>query len=153
MQWECFTNGGAANYGFYDDQWEPVVYAGKFSQLIEINTKNMAAGDNDRFAGLAQTARVVPGAQYKFSLKGMIRATSSEGDPWRYSVQVGWLEGPQADWRDVTNWTDTGWNTFFKRETPARSAAMRPASFPRVKSLPSSSASGRNGAWPMKSWM
>lgn len=118
VQWECFTNRGAANYGFYDDMWEPVVYAGKFSQLIEINTKNMAGGDNDRYAGLSQTARVVPGAEYKLSLKGIIRTTNKEGDPWRYSVQVGWLEGPQGDWRDVTNWTDVGWNTYHDRETP-----------------------------------
>ena len=97
--WDCFTNGGAAAYGFYDDQWESTVYEGKSSQLIEINTKNMAAGDNDRYAGISQTARVVPGEPYKFSLRGMIRSTNSEGDPWRYSVQVGWLNRPQGDWQ------------------------------------------------------
>jgi LysM repeat protein len=131
VQWECFTNGGAANYGFYDDQWEPVVYAGKFSQLIEINTKGLAAGDNDRFAGLAQTARVVPGESYKLSLRGMIRSTSTQGDPWRYSVQVGWLEGPRGDWQDVTNWTDTGWNTFFARETPGAFSAFEARFVPK----------------------
>src|SRR5262245_54614633 len=43
-QWDCFTNGGAAAYGFYGDQWDRTVFEGKSSQLIEINTKNMAAG-------------------------------------------------------------------------------------------------------------
>ena len=41
LGWQCFTNGGRANYGFYDDQWERTVAAGKHSQLIEINTKGM----------------------------------------------------------------------------------------------------------------
>src|SRR4051812_25849436 len=26
--WQCFTNGGAANYGFYDDQWNLTVADG-----------------------------------------------------------------------------------------------------------------------------
>jgi LysM repeat protein len=124
LQWQCFTNGGAAAYGFYDDQWEPVVYEGKSSQMIEINTKDLAAGDNDRYAGIYQTARVVKGAPYKLSMRGMIRTTNSEGDPWRYSVQVGWINGPKGEWSDVTNWTDVGWNSYFKRTEPGAHSAF-----------------------------
>lgn len=117
-QWNCFINGGAANFGFYDDSWDLVVAEGEHSQLIEINTKGMAAGDHDRYAGLSQTVRVVKGRPYRFSMRGMIRTTSTEGDPWRYSVQVGTLEQPNGDWRDVTNWVDAGWNTFYGRTEP-----------------------------------
>lgn len=117
-QWNCFTNGGAANYGFYDDSWDLVVAEGEHSQLIEINTKGMAAGDHDRYAGISQTARVVKGRPYTFSMRGMIRTTSTEGDPWRYSVQVGTLDRPNGDWQDVTNWVDAGWNTFYGRTEP-----------------------------------
>jgi len=124
-QWDCFTNGGAANYGFYDDQWASTVYEGKHSQLIEINTKGLAAGDNDRYAGISQTARVVAGEAYKLSLRGMIRSTSTEGDPWRYSVQVGWVDGPQASWKDVKNWQDVGWNTYFSRTEPGGFSAFQ----------------------------
>jgi LysM repeat protein len=123
--WDCFTNGGAAAYGFYDDQWEKTVYEGKSSQLIEINTKNMAAGDNDRYAGISQTTRVVPGAPYKLSLRGMIRTTNKEGDAWRYSVQVGWLPKPNGDWQDVTNWVDVGWNTYYNRTEPGAFSAFQ----------------------------
>lgn len=124
-QWDCFTNGGAAGYGFYDDQWASTVYEGKNSQLIEINTKGMAAGDNDRYAGISQTARVVRGQPYKLSLRGMIRSTNSQGDPWRYSVQVGWVDGPQGDWKDVKNWQDVGWNTYFNRTEPGGFSAYQ----------------------------
>jgi LysM repeat protein len=123
--WDCFTNGGAAAYGFYDDQWESVVYEGKHSQLIEISTKNMAAGDNDRYAGISQTTRVIPGKPYKFSMRGIIRTTNLEGDPWRYSVQVGWLGKPQGDWRDVTNWVEVGWNTYYNRTEPGAFSAFQ----------------------------
>ena len=58
--WTCFTNGGLANYGFYDDEWEPVVADGEHSQLIEINTKGLVAPDADRYAGIYQTVKVEP---------------------------------------------------------------------------------------------
>lgn len=123
--WNCFTNGGAAGYGFYDDEWDKVVYEGKHSQLIEVNTKGMAAGDNDRYAGISQTTRVVPGAPYKLSLRGMIRTTNKEGDAWRYSVQVGWIGEPNGDWQDVTNWVDVGWNSYFDRTEPGAFSAFQ----------------------------
>jgi LysM repeat protein len=117
-QWNCFTSGGVANYGFYDDQWEPVVADGNHSQLIEINTKGLAAADADRYAGIGQTVRIVPNATYKFSMRGMIRTTHSDGDPWRYRVQVGYGVGPNAKWQDVDNWVDAGWDTYYERTKP-----------------------------------
>ena len=103
--WNCFTN-AAGNYGFYDDQWEPVVADGKHSQLIEINGKGLMAPDHDRYAGLSQTVRVAPWGKYTFTMRAMVRTTNLEGDPWRYRVEVGWAKGPNADWRHVDNWTD-----------------------------------------------
>ena len=124
-QWNCFTNGGAANYGFYNDQWDATVYEGKSSQLIEINSKDMAASDNDRYAGISQTTRVVPGAPYNFSLRGMIRTTNLEGDPWRYVVQVGWVGVPQGNWKDVKNWVELPWNTYYNRTEPGAFSAFQ----------------------------
>ncbi len=116
--WNCFTNGGAANYGFYDDQWEPVVAEGAHSQLLEVNTKEMPAGDPDRFSGIFQTVRVVDWAEYSLSLQGMIRTTNLEGDQWRYRVEVGWTAGPQPNWLAVKNWTDVGWDNYYERTNP-----------------------------------
>ena len=116
--WHCFTNGGAANYGFYDDQWDPVVADGEHSTLIEINTKGIIAGDHDRYAGIYQTLELTPHAKYKLSLSGMIRTTELWGDPWRYRVQVGMSPGKHADWESVKNWQDVGWDTYHDRLTP-----------------------------------
>jgi LysM repeat protein len=116
--WQCFTNGGAANYGFYDDQWAPVVADGAHSQLIEINTNGIHAADADRYAGIFQTVRVKDWAEYTLSLRGMIRTTNQDGDPWRYRVQVGWSAGPHASWGAVTNWVDTGWDNYYERTSP-----------------------------------
>jgi len=121
--WGCFTNRGQAVYGFYDDQWPPVVADGAHSQLIEINTKGLGVGTADRYAGLYQTVRVAPGGVYQFSLRGMIRSTTEEADfldPWRYRVQFGYLLGRRADWRDVTNWVDVGWDLYDDRLEPTR---------------------------------
>lgn len=116
--WHCFTNGGAVNYGYYDDSWSPVVANGGHSQLIELNTKGVSDASHDRYAGIYQTVRVVDWAQYTLSLKGMIRTTEMEGDPWRYRVEVGWTSGYTANWQAVTNWTDVGWDTYYERTSP-----------------------------------
>ncbi len=71
--WSCFTNGGRAAYGFYDDQWSKTVWDGGHSQLIEINTKQNSS-EPDRYAGIYQTAAVSKGKTYDFSIRGMIRA-------------------------------------------------------------------------------
>ena len=116
--WGCFTAGAGANYGFYDDQWAPVVAEGDHSQLIEINTNGIFDAVPDRYAGIYQTVRVRPWQEYRLSLRGMIRTTSTEGDPWRYSVQVGWTWGAQPNWGAVSNWQDVGWNTYYPRLEP-----------------------------------
>ena len=116
--WGCFTNGGGANYGFYQEQWGPVVANGASSQLLEINTKGSLRPDTDRYAGIYQTVPVAKYAEYAFDLKGMIRTTELSGDPWRYRVQVGWSQGKSADWTKVTNWQDVGWDTYYPRTSP-----------------------------------
>lgn len=116
--WQCFTNGGAVHYGFYDDQWDRVVAEGSHSQLIELNTYGIMLGDADRYAGIYQTAPVVAWGEYTLSLKGLIRTTNLEGDPWRYRVQVGWTFGPYPDWTRVTNWMDVGWDKYYLRTEP-----------------------------------
>ncbi len=131
--WNCFTNGGGANYGFYDDQWEPVVADGKHSQLIEINGKGLMAPDHDRYAGLSQTVRVAPWGKYTFTMRAMVRTTNLEGDPWRYRVEVGWAKGPNADWRHVDNWTDAGINTYFDRLEPGYFSEFRTTLSPEAE--------------------
>lgn len=116
--WQCFTNGGAANYGFYDDQWNLTVADGTHSQLLELNAKGITSPDNDRYSGIYQTVRVQDWAQYTLNLSGMIRTTTMDGDPWRYRVQVGWTQGGQADWNAVNNWTDVGWDKYYERTSP-----------------------------------
>jgi hypothetical protein len=84
--WGCFTNGGAVDYGFYDDQWAPVVGDGEHSQLIEISTMQYAASEADRYAGIYQTLSLVPGRQYEFRLLAGMRERSPDPfeDPYRY---------------------------------------------------------------------
>lgn len=116
--WGCFTNRGAMHYGFHADAWAPVVADGQYSQLIELNTWGMLHADNDRIAGIYQTVPTVPGALYRLSLRGMIRTTELEGDPWRYRIQVGVLQGEDTNWKHVTTWHDAGWNQYYPRTEP-----------------------------------
>lgn len=115
--WGCFTNGGGANYGFLDGSGRSAVAEGGHSQAMVINTWGLSGPSHDRYAGIYQTVKVVDWAEYTLALKGMIRTTVMDGDPWRYRVQVGWSQGATADWTKVANWTDVGWDTYYDRSS------------------------------------
>ncbi len=122
LGWGCFSNLGRATYGFYNDMWDPVVVTGESSVLIEINTFDFGIPDNDRYAGIYQTVRVVPGEPYTIGLTGMIRTTEfgPNVDPGRYRVQVGWIYEETDDWTAVENWQDVGFNNYYPRLEPGR---------------------------------
>lgn len=91
-KWGKFNNGGRANYGYYDEQWKPVVAQGKHAQLLEINSKGYMPTDADRWIGIHQRVKgLQPGGTYQLSFKAMIREREdhSDEDPWRYEVYWG----------------------------------------------------------------
>ncbi|MCU0509153.1 MAG: LysM peptidoglycan-binding domain-containing protein [Anaerolineae bacterium] len=118
--WGCFTNGGSAAYGFYDDQWAPVVANGLHSQLIEINTKQYAASEPDRFAGIYQSVALTRGATYTLKMQGGMR--EHQPDPFeekfRYRVQWGYTTDGSTDWTKVTNWVELPWDKIDDRLNP-----------------------------------
>jgi len=124
LGWGCFQNGGTAAYGFYDEMWDPVVWDGEHSQLIEINTKQMG-GDPDRYAGIYQTVDVVRGEVYDFTIRGMIRADDNDPDPWRYRVQVGFDHHGGTDWTLVANWVELPWDDYYPRTSPGSFSEYR----------------------------
>ena len=114
--WQCFTNGGAADYGFYDDSWSPVVKSGEHSQLIEINTEEKW-GQPDRVAGIYQVVDVIPGQTYTLDVYGLIRANDSDPDPWRYRVEWAYDPTGGTDWTQVT-WQEFPWDRYDPRTNP-----------------------------------
>ncbi len=118
--WGCFTNGGNASYGFYDDQWAPVVADGLHSQLIEINTKQFAASESDRYAGIYQTVALTKGASYTLKMMGGLREHQPDPteDPFRYRVQWGYTTNGSTDWTAVTNWVELPWDKIDDRIAP-----------------------------------
>jgi LysM repeat protein len=118
--WGCFNNGGSAAYGFYDDQWAPVVADGSHSQLIEINTKQYAASEPDRFAGIYQTVELARGSVYTLQMKGGMREHQPDAaeDKYRYRVQWGYTTNGSQDWTQVTNWVELPWDKIDERTAP-----------------------------------
>jgi len=118
--WGCFTNGGTVDYGFYDDQWAPVVADGKHSQLIELNTMQYAASEPDRYAGIFQTVKVAKGATYTLKLSGLMRERNPDpnDDKYRYRVQWGYTADGSTDWTQVTNWVELPWDKIDNRTSP-----------------------------------
>lgn len=117
--WHWFHNAGAASYAFSKDEWEPVISAGRASQLISISTLGRGGAEPDRYAGIYQTVAVEPGETYQLSMQGMLRAL--EDDPDRvgcnYRVQYGVDYEGATDWRVVTEWVDVPWDTVYTRQT------------------------------------
>ncbi len=118
--WGCFTNGGSIAYGFYDDQWAPVVADGAHSQLIELNTKGLAASESDRFAGIYQNVHLVRGGTYQLRLSGLMREhePNAAEDPFRYRVQWGYTTNGSTDWTTVANWVELPWDKIDNRLSP-----------------------------------
>ena len=118
--WGCFTNGGTVDYGFYDDQWAPVVADGKNSQLIEMNTMQYGASEANRYAGIYQTVNLVAGAPYTFKLSGGMRERNPDpnDDKFRYRVEWGYASDGSTDWTHVTNWAELPWDKIDERTTP-----------------------------------
>lgn len=95
-KWGKFNNGGRANYGYYDDQWSPVVAEGAHAQLLEINSRGHMPTDPDRWIGVHQkVSNLTAGVTYQLSLKAMIReaADHSDEDAWRYETYWGLNNG------------------------------------------------------------
>ena len=105
--WKSFNNGDA-KYSFHIDDWSLVVVEGKLTQLIEIKE----AVKSDRYLGIYQTATVIPGQVYTFSMRGLIRTNAGDVQEtsYGYRLQVGFdLKGGQ-DWEDVTKWVELPWD-------------------------------------------
>jgi len=121
--WTSYTNGGLADYGFYDEQWPPVIKDGANGQLIEINTKGMSKGDPNRVAGIYQVVHgLVPGATYQFSVWGGLReeAAHPDEDPFRYEAQWGFTPAYGYGYTPsmITNWTSIAWQPIAVRTAP-----------------------------------
>lgn len=104
--WGGFSNGNAV-VGWNFDDWEAVVPAGKYAQRIQIQE----ALEQNRYAGVYQTISVVPGQQYKLTIKGLVR--SDEGDitvsDYGYRLQYAvdylgettWELVPASEWKEL----------------------------------------------------
>ena len=118
--WGCFTNGGTVDYGFYDDQWAPVVKDGKNSQLIEMNTMQYEASEPNRYAGIYQTVSLVAGAPYTFKLSGGMRERNPDpnDEKFRYRVEWGYTPDGSTTWASVANWVELPWDKIDERTSP-----------------------------------
>lgn len=107
--WGGFSNGNAV-VGWRFDSWAPVVANGKYAQSIEIKD----ALNSDRYAGIYQTISVIPGEQYKLSLKGIIR--SDEGDiklsdyGYRLQYAVDYEGGTAWELVETDGWVELPWD-------------------------------------------
>ncbi|UCC87233.1 MAG: hypothetical protein JSV81_20655 [Anaerolineales bacterium] len=105
--WNGFHNGNAA-FSFHIDDWPLVVVEGEHTQLIEIKD----AVQPNRYFGIYQTAEVIPGEVYTFSMRGLVRTNIGdvEKTSYGYRLQVGFdLSGGQ-DWQEVENWVELPWD-------------------------------------------
>lgn len=107
--WGGFSNGNAT-VGWGVDDWKAVIVSGQYAQRLEISD----AIEPDRYAGIYQTISVIPGEQYKLTIKGLIR--SSEGDisisdyGYRLQYAVDYKGGVAWELVDGAEWKELPWD-------------------------------------------
>ena len=102
--WNKFSNGDAS-FGWKDDTWDPVVWEGKYSQLFFI----IDPSHNDRYVGIYQTVKVVPGKAYELTLRGLVRANTPPED-YGHRLYWGVDYNDGTDWQAVENWVELPWD-------------------------------------------
>lgn len=109
LGWGGFSNGSAL-VGWNSETWDKVVVAGQYAQSIEI--KN--ATERDRYAGVYQTIRVVPGQQYKLTVKGLIRSEegSINASDYGYRLQyaIDFKGGTAWELVNSDSWQEIPWD-------------------------------------------
>ncbi|CAG0946551.1 hypothetical protein ANRL1_03092 [Anaerolineae bacterium] len=120
LNWKSFNNGGRALYGYQDDTDHLLVFDGKHSQLVEINTLHNNQTDPERISGIYQTVSVVAGQPYTLTVRGMIRLMEYDLDRsnFSYVVQWGMDSTGSGDWRKVTEWNTLPWQTTYLQTKP-----------------------------------
>lgn len=115
--WGAFSNGNAVVGWNYDD-WPAVVSNGSYAQRIEIKE----AQEQDRYAGIYQTVSVVPGQQYKLTVRGLIRSDegSIEQSDYGYRLQYAVDANGGTAWELVS---PDAWQEFPWDEQPMTAAA------------------------------
>jgi hypothetical protein len=114
--WGSFHNGGLAEYGFHPDDWDPVVYEGEHSQLIEISTLSLGGSEANRCSGIYQVVDVVAGSRYDFILYGMARSTegTQSDSEYGYRLEVGFDYDGGHDWQAVDEWIEMPWPEYHR---------------------------------------
>lgn len=120
LNWKTFNNGGRALYGYQDDTDHLLVFDGKHSQLIEINTLHNNVTDPERVSGIFQTISVVAGQAYTLNVRGMIRIMEYDldRDNWSYVVQWGMDPNGGSDWTKVKEWNTLPWQKTYLQIKP-----------------------------------
>ncbi|MBI5302075.1 MAG: hypothetical protein HY868_08060 [Chloroflexi bacterium] len=122
LNWNAFNNGGRALYGYQDDTDHLLVFDGRHSQLVEINTLHNNQTDAERISGIYQTVSVVAGTPYTLTMRGMIRIMEYDldKDNWSYVVEWGMDPNGTGDWTKVTQWNTLPWQTTYQQTKPGK---------------------------------
>jgi hypothetical protein len=89
--WTAFDDGGGAKFSYSSDAWAPVVSEGKYSQLLRIDTIDIAGpAQINRISGIYQTVRLLPGYIYEMSVDAMMRERTEQPREDPYRKMVGW---------------------------------------------------------------
>jgi len=111
LGWTAYANEGAV-YAWSDETNGKHIADGSHAQLMRV----MGPGEPDRFVGLYQTVKVVPGETYTLTMHGLIRSSTADTHLTPYGHRIQWAvdDGAGRNWYEVNQdwgvWKDTGWN-------------------------------------------
>jgi hypothetical protein len=137
LGWAPFDSGGAAEYEWDDEGWEPAIWAGNHGQAITVRATGHAATERDLYAGIWQTISVEPGKTYLLLAHGATRVAEEVVNQNHLSYRIQWGVD-YAGGRDPTrveDWVDIPWRRVHPFGSPGPMATYSTALTARSDSL------------------
>lgn len=109
LEWDFFTNGGAA-IGFTQQEFDLLVKSGAAAQQISI----AGAQTENRYGGIFQRIDVIPGETYTLQLNGLIRTSQGDVEATSYGHRMEYAldETGNTNWQRVDDdeWIELPWD-------------------------------------------
>ena len=117
LGWSNFNNSSAV-FSYRPDDWPWVKEEEGQTQIIRIKDAELP----DRYVGIYQTASVIPGKVYTFTISGLTRTNAGDvkHTDFGYRMEIGFDPSGGHNWKAVDEWIELPWDEQLRQQNEYR---------------------------------